>query len=307
MGRLAVRQHGVFTFEQWVRLGLSSDALQRRADAGRVHRIHKGVCSLVPPQLLSRDGRYMAAVLACGPGAALSFRSAGVLLRLIGSGAELIDVSVPTAGGRSRRRGIRIHRTTTLRPQDVVPVHRIACTSVARTILDLCEVLDRRGVERAIDEAALLEILDLGTLRHQIERNAGSRAAAILDSVLAEHLPGSTPTWNDFEERFLALSRAVGLPDPEVQATIDLGDGEPMIRADFLWRAQRLIVETDGYRVHGRRGSFESDRRRDQRALLAGWGTVRVTWRQLTNEPGRLGRLLLAMVDAPSAAMRSSS
>ncbi|MGO9754047.1 MAG: hypothetical protein ACLP8S_17800 [Solirubrobacteraceae bacterium] len=119
--------------------------------------------------------------------------------------------------------------------------------------------------------------------------------------MLDQHIPGSTPTWNELEETFLRLTRGIGLPDPEVQQWLDLGDGEPLIRADFLWRMQRVIVETDGYGTHGTRTSFESDRRRDQRAVAAGWHPIRITWRQLEHESQRLEKLLLAVATRPTA------
>lgn len=304
---LALTQHAVFGIGQLVALGRVERTIQARAAGSRLHRIHDGVYSLVPPQLLSRDGRFMAAVLACGPGAALSHRSAGALRELIRSDRARIDVTVATRGGR-RRAGIEIHRSATLRPADVAPAHGIPCTTVSRTLLDLAGVLDRRGLERALDQAAILELLDLDSLTDQIGHNAKRREAKRLRVALADHLPGSTPTWNEFEERFLRMARVANLPEPEVQQWLDLGDGEPMIRPDFMWRSDRVIVETDGWGSHRTRRSFENDRRRDQRAIAAGWRTVRVTWRQLTSEPDRLARTFAAIVSptpeatpAPSA------
>jgi very-short-patch-repair endonuclease len=92
------------------------------------------------------------------------------------------------------------------------------------------------------------------------------------------------------------LTRSARLPDPEVNTWIVTDQREPALCVDFLWRRERLIVETDGYRTHGTRQAFERDRRRDQRLVLAGWRVIRVTWRQLTREPmqvaGTLARLL---------------
>ena len=160
---LALEQHGVFGLEQVVELGLAARSVRARASKHRLHRIHSGVYSLVPPQLLSRDGRFMAAVLACGPGASLSHRSAGALQGLIRAERARIDVTVPTRGGR-KRAGIQIHRSSGLRPTDLSRTRAIPCTTVARTLLDLAGVLDRRGLERALDEAAMLDRLDLGEL-----------------------------------------------------------------------------------------------------------------------------------------------
>ncbi len=293
---IAVAQHGVVALEQLVALGLSHAAVRARVSAGRLHRVHRGVYSLAPVKLLSRNGHYMAAVLACGPGAALSHRSAAALLELIAWSPSKVDVSVPTPGGRSRRDAIRVHRATTLRPEDIVLVHRIPCTTVARTLLDLAEALDSAAVERALDQGAKTEVLDFNELKDQIARNQRRPAAAALQGILDAHAPGSTPTWNEFEKRMFALCRRIGLPDPEAQQWLDLGDGRPLIRPDFMWRAQRVIVETDGWETHGKRRSFESDRRRDQRATLAGWRPIRVTWLHLTNESERIEGLLLGLV-----------
>ncbi|MEA2218555.1 MAG: hypothetical protein QOJ35_1181 [Solirubrobacteraceae bacterium] len=61
---------------------------------------------------------------------------------------------------------------------------------------------------------------------------------------------------------------AAGLPRPEVNAWLPMSPTG--YEADFLWRAARLVVETDGRAVHRTRRAFEHDRRRDQRLILAG-------------------------------------
>jgi very-short-patch-repair endonuclease len=102
-------------------------------------------------------------------------------------------------------------------------------------------------------------------------------------SVLARY-EGSTLTDGELEERFLALCRKASLPSPAVNEWIRLDDGIAY-KADFLWRARRLIVETDGWGSHGTRRAFENDRRRDRRLRLAGWDVVRFTWRDVEREP----------------------
>jgi len=281
---------------------MSPGTVSRYRNVGWLHRIHHGVYALVPPELLQPPGRLMAAVLACGPGAALSHQAAGAHLNLLESHRTVIDVTVPSRAGR-RRAGIQVHRSCTLAPADVAPIDGIPTTTPARTILDLAGVLPRRSLERVLDAAEAERVIDLNHLIDQLSRNAGRRrATGALRRVLNEHRVGSTATWNEFEERFLALTRSIGLPDPEVQPYLDLGDGEPMIRPDFLWRAQRVIVETDGGKHHRTRRAFESDRRRDQRAAAAGFQTIRVTWRQLTGERDRLGRTIHTIVTRATAA-----
>jgi hypothetical protein len=253
------------------------------------------VYSLVPPALMSVNGRRMAAVLACGPGAALSHSSAAALQGLVRRGDGRIHVTVPTRGGRAQP-GIVVHRSSTLRECDVAVVDGIPCTTVARTVLDLAEGSSQRRLERVLDEAVVLGGLDLAALDEQIQHCAGRRGAARrLRRALTEHRPGSTPTDGEIGERMLAIVRAAGLPDPEVQAWVDLADGEPMIRPDFLWRQAKVILETDGG-VHRRGRRVAADARRDQRAARAGWQTLRVTWNDIVGEPARVGATLLAVV-----------
>lgn len=298
--RLAKAQHTVFGLSQLRELGLSSRCTQRRATTGRLHRIYPTVYSLVPRELLTREGHWMAAVLACAPGAVLSHRNAAALHQLRPSYRTNIDVTVPGRSGRSRA-GIELHRSTTLTCADVTRVEGIPCTTVARTMFDLAEVVSRRSVERAFDQAEVLEVFDLRALEDQLARNATRSPARVVKSILNEHYIGSTPTQSELEEAFLAIVRKLGLPSPRVSRWIDLGDGEPMIWADFVWPEQRVIVETDGRRVHGTHQARERDPRRDQRAMVAGWRPMRTTWRQVMLRPWELEPTLLALVaDPPS-------
>jgi hypothetical protein len=238
----------------------------------------------------------MAAVLACGPGAVLSHRNAAALHGIRDSARAKIDVTVPRRSSL-RRPGIDVHRAPGLQPPDVTVVDNIPCTSVARTKLDLAEVVSRRALERAFDESEVLELFDLHAIEDQLARNPTRPGAAIVKRLLEEHYVGSTLTDGRLEEGFYALCRRYGLPKPRVNQWIDLGDGEPMIKGDFVWRRQRVIVETDGHRYHGTAQARERDPRRDQRAILAGWRPVRTTWRQVFRRPEELGPTLVRLVN----------
>jgi very-short-patch-repair endonuclease len=281
----------VIAFAQLLALGFSASQIHKWVASGRLYRVHRGVYSIAPPELLTRKGRYMAAVLACGPAAALSHRSAADLHELRATDRSKIDVIVP---GEHKRivQGADVHRSRTLTTDGVIEVNRIPCTTLARTLLDLAGVVGRRPLERAIEQAEIREILDHADLNRQLERNQNTRAACRLRAVLADQDDRSAPTESELEERFLAVCRASGLPLPERQAYINLHDGEPPLRVDFVWRAQKLIVETDGGRYHRTRRAFESDRRKDQRLTLAGWRVLRITWRQLRDEPERIVTLI---------------
>jgi len=282
-------------------LGITPRTAQARVDRNRWHRVQRGVYSLVPPDLLGREGRWLAAVLACGPGAALSHASAAALHGIRASASARIDVTVPARSAR-RHPGIRLHRSTTLTPADVELVEGIPCTNVARTIVDLAGVIRRRPLERALDQAECESKLNLLALRAQLARNPTARGAHTLAAVLDEYYPGADPTWSDMEEDFRALVAGTPIPMPEINRFIDPGDGEPMIRVDAVWREHRLIVETDGYRTHGTRQAFENDRRRDQRLTAAGWRVIRMTSRQIRRLRDEMRRLVMRLLGLEAAA-----
>jgi very-short-patch-repair endonuclease len=226
----------------------------------------------------------MAAVLACGPGAALSHGSAAQLWGLPGRESQRVDVTVPGTGGRKRRRLVVIHRAQ-LRPSEVTVHDGIPVTSPGRTVVDLADYGDRRLVERAIDEAEYLR-LDLS----DVEVRQGRRGSGVLAAVLTRHEVGSTRTRSELEERMLALCREQGLPQPAVNALVE------GYEVDFVWRAQRVVVETDGHSAHGTREAFERDRVRDADLTTAGWRVVRVTYRRLHAQPMAITAQLRALL-----------
>jgi predicted transcriptional regulator of viral defense system len=291
IGRLAERQHGVVSLAQLQFFGLSASGVRQRVAAGRLTRIHRGVYAVGHGRLTS-DGRRMAAALACGPDAVVSHRSAAGLHGIRPDNRAKTDISLPSPSARPRP-GIDVHRSTTLQPADVTNVDGIPCTTVARTLLDLADVVDRRGVERAVDQAEVLRIFDLRAVEEVLSRAAGRRGAGVLRRVLAEY-DGPALTDRELEERFFAICRAAGVPKPEVNQWVV--PDERAVKVDFLWRSERLVVETDGWGSHGTRQAFESDRGRDRRLQLAGWVVVRFTWRDVEREPGEVGSVLARML-----------
>ena len=292
---LALAQHGAFTIGQACALGVSASGVQARVAAARLHRIHRGVYSIVPERLMTREGLFMAAVLAAGTGGALSHRSAASLLGLRPGSSRKIDVIVPTRVQR-KRPGLDIHRSVTLTPADVATVENIPCTTVSRTLLDLADAVSRRSLERAFDQAETMDQFDLLALDDQVERNRSRPAARCVRAVLEEHYIGRTPTWSELEEALLPLIGAADLPIPQVNGWIVLPDGGPAIRADFTWHAERVVVETDGLRTHRTHQAFERDRRNDQRLQAAGWRVIRVTWKQIRDEPRRVVETIAALL-----------
>jgi hypothetical protein len=298
---LSLAQHGVFALDQLRALGLAAPAVRSRQAAGRLHRIHHTVYSLVPKELLKREGLYMAAVLACGEGAVLSHRSAAALLELRDWGHTKIEVTVPRRSAR-RHDGIKVHRSTTLIDEDVTELNNIPCTTVHRTLFDLAEVVTQRQLERSFDQAEISERLDLNAINDQLKRNPTRPGAKAVRDVLETHYIGKTPTWSENEEALLAITRELGIPDPDTNQFIVLDDGGPAIRVDFVWRDQRVIVEADSNKWHSTRQRFEQDRVRDQRLTAAGWTIIRTTWRQMKHRPHELRPLLLKLLAPGSRA-----
>lgn len=233
----------------------------------------------------------MAAVLACGPGAVLSHADAATLWSIRPQPrSERVDVTLRTRAGRRRRTGLRVHRPRRLPDDELSISNGIPCTTPARTILDIAGVVNARLLERALDEADRLKLLDANDPIELLRRHRGHPGARRLRGVLARHRIGSTLTRSELEERFLALCRKDQLPQPAVNV--------PLLDyvVDFLWTDAALVVEVDGHATHGTRRAFQEDRERDGRLAVAGYRVVRFTWWDLTRRPAivtdRLRRLI---------------
>jgi predicted transcriptional regulator of viral defense system len=283
IGRLAGRQHGTVARFQLLALGVDRYAIQRRLDAGRLHLLHAGVYS-VGHDALTRHGRWMAAVLAGGPDAVLSHRSAASLWRIRDSSGHAIDVTV---AGRRRRKGIAFHRSH-LPPDERTIAHGIPVTTAARTLLDLGTVLDRRGVERALNQAEVLRLTDITSLPELLDRYPRRRGSSNLRALVRDQLVSTQVIREELELRFLEFVKRVGLPPPETNALVEARGRR--FEVDCLWRVERVIVELDGRSTHGTDAAFEIDRERDRFLQTARWKPSRVTWRHLHRKPAALER-----------------
>jgi predicted transcriptional regulator of viral defense system len=287
---LAQSQHGVVSLGQLRSLGVGHRAVEGRLRSGRLHQVHRGVYAVGHP-LLSSEGRWTAAVLACGPGAVLSHRTAAAHWGLRPAATATVEMTVPTTNGRRRRRGIVIHRSRSLGPSEVTIHQGIPVTTPARALLDTAELVPRHQLERAVERAETLRIFDLTALRRVITENPTRRGSRLLAEVLDAygHEPGFTRS--DLEQLLLRLCVEHGLPRPLVNTVV--GRYEP----DFLWRDQRLIVETDGHETHGTRAAFERDRARDAQLVAEGYRVVRFTYRQMTRRPQHVAEVLRSLLN----------
>jgi Protein of unknown function (DUF559)/Transcriptional regulator, AbiEi antitoxin len=272
VARLAADQYGVVALAQLLALGLSERAVHHRVAAGRLHRLHRGVYA-VGHTALVREGRWMAAVLACGPGAALSHRTAACAWELRPSDTQRIDV-ITASRGRKGHRGIDLHRTRNLPPDDVDLLSGIRVTSVARTLVDLADVLSFDALAGAIHEAEVARRLDVRAFEG---RTNGRRGARKLAAALGE--PIAPRTRSALEHRFVALCLGEGLPMPRFNVYV-CG-----FEVDALWAAAKVIAELDGAAVHHTRRKFHSDRARDATLIAEGYVVLRFTWLRILREP----------------------
>ncbi len=235
----------------------------------------------------------MAATLAYGPEAVLSHRSAGQIWGLLPRRPSLPEVS--RLGFARQRSGIRCHRSS-LPPDEVDELSGIPVTSVFRTLLDLAGVLSKRELERAWNEIEVRQLTDRLSLPQLLARHPRRRGAGTLRGLLGGDAPGGI-TRNDFEELFVTFLDAYGLPRPAFNATLALRGR--FFEPDCMWRELRLLVELDGRAAHGTARAFERDRERDRILLAEGWRSMRITWRQLRDEPGSVAADLREALRGP--------
>lgn len=230
----------------------------------------------------------MAAVLACGPTALLSHRDAAALWGLTRPGSHA-GTDVTTARRCRRRPGIALHRSRRVHPEDRAGRDGIPVTSVARTLLDVAEVVPPWRLERAIEEADRHGLFDLRAVDGLIERSRGRHGLKPLGAALRGYRPPAF-TRSGFERRFIELCRGAGLPEPA--ANLWLAGGE----ADMSWPERRLVVELDTAAHHQTQSAFERDRARDATLQLAGYRVLRVTDRRLERAPQEVVRAVRSLL-----------
>ena len=238
----------------------------------------------------------MAAVLACGPGAVLSHRSAAALWGIRRGDPSRIEVTAP--GRVGRRPGIRAHPVD-LAADETTEVDGIPTTTVARTLLDLAAILNRHKLERAIEQAEALRLSDATPLAALVTRYPGRRGTAVLKKILGAEARKAGMTRSQLEDRFLRFLAERRLPAPRTNVWLQLG--EDWIEVDCVWPQQRVVAELDSWSYHGTRAAFRRDRARDRRLKVAGWQAIRITSWDIDEQPQSLEAELLALTNARRA------
>jgi very-short-patch-repair endonuclease len=275
---LAEAQHGMVARRQLIELGLSDARIKGRIDRGHLHAVHRGVYA-VGHRLLSRRGRWMAAVLFGGPEAVLSHRSAAELWGIAPRRGRAIDVT--RRRGWRASPGIVVHRDS-ISTDEIEKVSGIPCTCVPRTSLDLAGSTSRDALERVINQIEVRSLTHSLSIYDLLERYPRRRGAPVLRALLDENAEARGITRSRLEERFVALLADSDLPRPQLNASLAMRGR--FFEVDCLWRKQRVIVELDGMRAHGTDLAFEKDRERDRLLVAEGWRVARITWRQLRDD-----------------------
>ena len=261
---MASRQHGVVSLLQLLAAGLDHDAIAYRRRVGRLHLLHRGVYAVGhrPPSPLATA---MAAVLACGPEAALSHRSAGALWRILPRWHAPTEVTTPT---KRAHPGIHVHRS---RKIDATTHYGIRVTTPARTLVDLADVLNPKQLTRALNEAQVQRLTTPAELATLFTRYPGRRTSQLT--------PERGATRSTLEDDFIRFLKRHRLPLPELNQQIAGHE------VDAVYREHHLVIELDSRQFHTTTQAFEQDRDRDADLLNAGFPTLRITDRRLKHHP----------------------
>jgi very-short-patch-repair endonuclease/predicted transcriptional regulator of viral defense system len=289
MEALALRQHGLITFDQAITAGLTESGIRHRRSKRRLVEVHPRVYRLAGA-IDTPNLRAHAAVLAAGADAAISHTSAAALYRLPGFTIDPVVLTIPRRWSRSLA-GVGVEQSLAMPPHHCRVVEMIPCTSLARTLFDLCGTVRARRAERALDTALARRAITLPALWRVFVDLAehGRAGTVVMRTLLMARGTTYVPPASELEARFVELARAQGLEGPQRQ--VDLGDADSWIgRVDFLFRSARLVVEVDSAEFHDGMLDRDGDAERDRRLESDGWTVLRFRWRDVVDRPEFVAR-----------------
>jgi hypothetical protein len=275
---LALRQHGLLTRAQLGEAGVSRDAWYRAQRAGRLIGVAPGVAAL-PGAAATEVQRILAATLWAGGVA--SHRSAAYLWDAAGA-PSVVDVTLEDRRRRDAPGWICVHRPRDRAELRSVPRRGVYVTNPLRTLVDLGQV-----APEAVS-SVLAAMLGSGLVSHaavqaSVRRHSrrGRHGVVALRSALEAWSIAGKPPDSHLELVMADLLVRGGLPAAVFHHRVR------GFEVDFCFPVERVIVECDGWEVHGRdRAQFERDRRRDAALIADGWIVLRFTWSQITQHPG---------------------
>jgi very-short-patch-repair endonuclease len=271
IGALAGRQHGVVSLQQLRALGVPEHVVRARRKAERWYPLHRGVYA-VGHEALTPKSHFLAAVYACGPGSLVSHRAAGALQGLLSATGA---IEVTAARGCKAKPGITVHRSRLIHADDRAEVDGIPVTSVARTFVDLADVVNDRQLTGAMRQAELRRILDVGAIEAALDRTPGRKGRHRLKRVLLAYRPEPQLLRSRAEQKLKRLCEHHRLPQPQFNAQV------AGYEVDIYWPEAKLALEFDGAATHQTRFAFHEDRRRDRALATEGVQVARVTWPDL--------------------------
>jgi very-short-patch-repair endonuclease len=281
IAQLAADQRTLVTRRQLLELGVSRQAISRAISRGRLYPIHRGVYSLVARPALPALALEHAAVLACGASAVLSHETALALWGLWDLLPGPVQLTV-VAGAERARPGIVTHVTSSIDRPEIRRRERLPVTSPARALLDVAPRMPSRRIEHTLDTAIERGLTSRTAMRELLTRHPGRTGTPALAALLEPGRPSSA-TRSRGEERLLRLLRRGGIPDPEVNQR------DRRYMPDLVWRAERVLVEFDGWLYHSGKAAFERDRvRQNDLVVDDGWIVVRVTSEMVRCNPERV-------------------
>jgi hypothetical protein len=299
--RLAERQHGVVALRQLASAGASAAAVRHLRTSSRLEATQACGVYRVLGTRPSWQQALMVLVLACGPGSAASHRAAAALLSVPRFPAGVVEV-VTARPQRQRVDEAEVHSSRWLPTHHIVEVDGVPATSVPRTILDLAGTIGLARLERLVDDSLAANLVTTSALSAVLDEapTRGRRGVRALRGLLADRGEGYTPPASELEAAFRDLCREAGIPEPVRQ--LDAGDGDRWVgRVDVAYPDHRLLIELDSRRYHSARLDLESDRRRDNQLVAAGWRVVRITWEQLRQRPAEVVELLHRLLGLAAA------
>lgn len=284
VGRIAGRQHGVVSRDQLREAGLTKAAIEQGIATGRLYPLFRSTFGVGHPRT-SRNSRLTAATLACGDGTVVSHGTAAALLGLWRFWPAEIEVIAPVESGR-KFRGIRRRFVPPPPAEQVTRKMGIPCTTPSRTIIDVARLAGPKLLADTVEQAAVLEILNVLEI-DDILLESRRRGIKKLNGVLEpwRRYSPRVRVRSRMEAKMLPLLTHHYLPIPECNVKLRIG-GE-IFEVDFLWRDQKVVVETDGGRFHDNPVARARDGHRNRVLARAGYRVPRIGWDELRDEPDR--------------------
>ena len=295
-------QHGMLGRDQALSSGLSDRQIDIRKSQGRWEQNLRGTYRIGGAAPTWRQ-ELMGAVLAGGPGTAVSHRAALELHGIMPFG-QVVEVVTPRPR-RFRTQGeVTIHTSTVLPDEDSTVVEGIIVATVERALLDGGAVVSDRKLQYCVDAAVRLGLTDHDHLADFLSarRKKGRRGVGRLERVLEQSPDGAVPE-SRYERAALRIVRDFGLEEPVLQHVVLLPSGRK-VRIDLAWPPSWLGVEIDGHGYHSTRSERAYDAERDNELSLIGWNMLHFTTDQVFKQPGLVGNTIWRALQASSARSR---